>query len=54
MPTNATIYARMLYATLRALDAAGHDVLLVEALPDAPEWLAVHDRLGRAARAFAG
>jgi hypothetical protein len=34
------------------LDAAGYDVLLVETPPDTPAWLAVQDRLGRAARAF--
>lgn len=54
MPTGAVAYARVLYATLRGLDGGGHDALLVEAPPDAPEWLAVRDRLGRAARAFAG
>ncbi|HTP94574.1 MAG TPA: L-threonylcarbamoyladenylate synthase [Burkholderiales bacterium] len=42
-------YARELYASLRELDAAGCDVLLVEQVPDAPEWLAVRDRLARAA-----
>lgn len=54
MPTNAAGYARVLYATLRGLDGAGHDLLLVEAPPEASEWLAVHDRLTRASRAFAG
>jgi L-threonylcarbamoyladenylate synthase len=49
MPANAAEYGRMLYATLRELDAAGHDLIIVEAPPAAPEWLAVHDRLTRAA-----
>jgi L-threonylcarbamoyladenylate synthase len=49
MPANAAEYGRMLYATLRRLDAAGHDLIIVEAPPAAPEWLAVHDRLTRAA-----
>ena len=31
------------------LDEAGADLLLVEAVPDEPEWLAVRDRLTRAA-----
>jgi L-threonylcarbamoyladenylate synthase len=52
MPGEAAAYARILYARLRALDAAGYDVLLVETPPDTPAWLAVQDRLGRAARAF--
>jgi L-threonylcarbamoyladenylate synthase len=50
MPTCAADYARALYATLRKLDAAGFHVLLAETPPDTPEWLAVRDRLARAAR----
>ncbi|MEN9773894.1 MAG: hypothetical protein RL322_964 [Pseudomonadota bacterium] len=38
-----------LFADLRALDASGVDVILVEEPPDSPAWLAVRDRLGRAA-----
>jgi len=49
MPANAVDYGRMLYAALRRLDAAGHDLIIVETPPAAPEWLAVHDRLMRAA-----
>jgi L-threonylcarbamoyladenylate synthase len=49
MPDNAISYARILYATLRRLDAQAFDVLLVEATPDDPEWLAISDRLARAA-----
>ena len=49
LPANAAEYGRRLYATLRQLDAAGHDLIIVEAPPAAPEWLAVHDRLMRAA-----
>ena len=41
-------YAHDLYAALRALDATGADVLLIEDVPDEPEWLAVRDRLARA------
>jgi L-threonylcarbamoyladenylate synthase len=48
---NAADYARELYAALRAMDHAGHDVILVEAVPEAPEWLAVANRLMRAASA---
>jgi len=42
-------YAHDLYANLRALDTADCDVLLVEQLPQRPEWAAVNDRLLRAA-----
>ena len=49
MPGDAISYARILYATLRRLDAKGFDVLLVEATPENPEWLAISDRLARAA-----
>lgn len=48
-PLDAAAYAHDLYATLRDLDAAGADLLLVEALPPTAEWRAVRDRLGRAA-----
>jgi L-threonylcarbamoyladenylate synthase len=47
-PGTAAAYAHDLYGNLRALDAAGATRLLVEVPPTAPEWLAVHDRLGRA------
>ncbi|MCS6786244.1 MAG: L-threonylcarbamoyladenylate synthase [Thiobacillaceae bacterium] len=54
MPVRAGDYARRLYAALRELDGAGCDVILVEAPPTTADWLAVQDRLGRAAAAFAG
>ena len=41
-------YARRLYARLRAADAAGADVILVEMPPATPAWAAVRDRLTRA------
>jgi L-threonylcarbamoyladenylate synthase len=44
-------YARLLYATLRRLDVSGCRMIVVEALPALPEWMAVRDRLGRAATA---
>jgi L-threonylcarbamoyladenylate synthase len=50
MPRRAANYARTLYATLRKLDAASFHILLAETPPDTPEWLAVRDRLERAAR----
>ena len=49
MPPSAAEYGRVLYATLRGLDAAAHDLIIVEAPPAGPEWLAVRDRLSRAA-----
>lgn len=49
MPDDPAAYARLLYATLHALDAAGCDLILVEAVPDTPSWEGVRDRLQRAA-----
>jgi L-threonylcarbamoyladenylate synthase len=49
LPAVAAKYAHELYASLRALDAAGVDVILVEQPPQTPGWAAVNDRLRRAA-----
>jgi L-threonylcarbamoyladenylate synthase len=51
MPADALQYGRLLYATLRNLDNDGFDRLLIEAPPGDPAWLAVADRLQRAAHA---
>jgi L-threonylcarbamoyladenylate synthase len=48
-PPDAAGYAHELYANLRRLDAAGCDVILVEALPPDAAWFAISDRLDRAA-----
>lgn len=48
-PRDAEHYAHELYATVRTLDEAGCDVILVEAPPPAVGWAAVRDRLTRAA-----
>ena len=48
-PSAAIAYAHGLYATLRAMDAAGADLLLVEMPPQTPEWDGINDRLRRAA-----
>jgi len=48
-PETPEEYARLLYGTLRRLDAAGCRLIVVEALPQIPEWTAVRDRLDRAA-----
>src|SRR5262245_32236094 len=53
-PLGAARYAHDLYANLRRLDAAGCDVLIVERPPQAAEWLAVNDRLTRAAAGNGG
>jgi L-threonylcarbamoyladenylate synthase len=49
-PHDPAAYAHDLYANLRRLDAADADVLVIEDVPDAPQWAAVRDRLGRATR----
>jgi len=48
-PDDAAAYAHDLYANLRRLDAACCDAMIVQQPPDRPEWLAVCDRLARAA-----
>ena len=49
MPDDPGAYAHELYARLRELDALHADRLLVEAPPREAAWLAVRDRLARAA-----
>lgn len=49
MPADAETYARELYATLRAFDGGRFDVLLLESPPQTADWLAVNDRVKRAA-----
>ena len=41
--------ARALYAELHRCDAAGAELIVVEAPPDLPEWSGIADRLRRAA-----
>lgn len=48
-PADAAGYAHDLYANLRTLDQAGCDAILVEQPPDEAEWMAIRDRLNRAA-----
>ena len=50
MPYDAADYARALFEVLHALDDAGCHVIVVERVPDDPEWAGVRDRLERAAR----
>ncbi|MDR2261671.1 MAG: threonylcarbamoyl-AMP synthase [Azoarcus sp.] len=49
LPAEPAAYARQIYASLRALDALGADLILVEAPPELPAWRAIADRLRRAA-----
>lgn len=49
MPMDPAAYAARLYDTLHLLDEEGLDLIIVEEPPDSPEWLAVRDRLKRAA-----
>ncbi|MEC4720335.1 L-threonylcarbamoyladenylate synthase [Noviherbaspirillum sp. CPCC 100848] len=49
LPAAADGYAHGLYAALRSADAAGADIILVEAPPRASAWQGVNDRLRRAA-----
>ena len=49
-PTEPMRYAHDLYANLRNLDAPGVTAILIESLPDDDAWLALRDRLGRAAK----
>ena len=50
MPADAAGYASRLFASLHELDEVACDVIIVERVPDSPEWLGVQDRLMRAAR----
>lgn len=54
LPRNAEVYGQRLYAVLREADAAGLHRLLVEQVPEGEAWLAVRDRLSRAAGAHGG
>jgi L-threonylcarbamoyladenylate synthase len=47
-PDSARDYARELYASLRRMDRLGRQRILVEEVPEGPDWEAVRDRLRRA------
>ena len=49
LPSDPAGYAAQLYAVLHEMDTAGLDCILVTLPPEADEWLAVRDRLRRAA-----
>lgn len=50
LPDDPAGYARGLYAALHAFDAAGCDIVVVDAPPSDGPWAGVHDRLTRATR----
>jgi L-threonylcarbamoyladenylate synthase len=49
MPREPQAYAQKLYAALRELDSAKCATILIESPPETVEWIAVRDRLQRAA-----
>ncbi len=49
LPEDAAAYAQNLYASLRELDQAAADVIVVQAPPEGTEWHGIRDRLTRAA-----
>ncbi|MGK4002289.1 L-threonylcarbamoyladenylate synthase [Sorangium sp. So ce1036] len=51
LPADPGGYAAALYAALHRLEDAGCDVIVIAAVPDAPAWDAVRDRLARASAA---
>jgi L-threonylcarbamoyladenylate synthase len=48
MPSDPREYARALYAALHKVDESGRSRIVIEQVPDTPEWAAVRDRIGRA------
>lgn len=49
MPEQPEAYAAKLYSVLHDLDRKGYDWIAVELPPQTPEWVAIRDRLTRAA-----
>lgn len=49
IPREAAAFARAIYAELHRCDEAGAEAIVVEALPNQPEWRGIADRLARAA-----
>ncbi len=52
LPNTPEGFGRGLYAALRELDASGVERIIVEAPPEDDAWLAVRDRLARAAKPY--
>jgi L-threonylcarbamoyladenylate synthase len=51
IPHDVEAFARAIYGELHECDAAGAKAIIVEKLPDSPEWAGIADRLMRAAAA---
>ncbi|MBN1684653.1 MAG: threonylcarbamoyl-AMP synthase [Gammaproteobacteria bacterium] len=49
LPEDAKNYAQKLYEKMRALDYLNRDLMVIEKVPETAEWLAISDRLKRAA-----
>ena len=49
IPHDAEAFARAIYAELHRCDAAGAELIVVEAPPESPGWSGIADRLRRAA-----
>jgi L-threonylcarbamoyladenylate synthase len=49
IPHDAEAFARALYAELHRCDDTGAELIIVEAVPEAPAWDGIRDRLRRAA-----
>jgi L-threonylcarbamoyladenylate synthase len=49
MPREPGAFAKAIYAEWHRSDEAGARVIVIEAVPDRPEWRAIADRLARAA-----
>jgi L-threonylcarbamoyladenylate synthase len=49
IPHDPEAFARAIYAELHECDEAGAELIVIEALPETIEWLAIADRLNRAA-----
>jgi len=49
VPHDPEAYARALYAELHRCDEEGAERIIVEAVPDSPEWRGITDRIRRAA-----
>lgn len=54
LPAEPEGYAHGLYAALRAMDAVGADLILIESPPQHSAWQGINDRLRRAAHDSAG
>jgi L-threonylcarbamoyladenylate synthase len=49
IPHDAEAFARAIYGELHQCDDSGAEVIIIEAPPDAPDWMGIADRLRRAA-----